>query len=418
MKKLSLTFIATLFVLSLTAQTTYLTTGDGTGIWSDPNSWKVASEESGPAGPPTANDHVIISHSLTHFAKDGYTHAGNVAIMKGASYEIISGFDSEAKYVFAGETFEVEGSLLTTADFQHQLADGNGNLVLHPTSMAYFGDDVILEGNGGVILNNSNCGSAKALNDVCYKGVGTFVCGTGNFVVGNELRAWNTEGKELTSAGQAQQHIAARTCANFSFFSNAQSCTTDESLLSGQLQFRLLSFEARQVRSQIELRWNTENEVINETYIVERSLDGTLFEPVGEANAKGTLGTVAEYQLKDMTPANGTIFYRLKQTLADGSFQYSSTVKVEQQILGQSLNVFPNPTTGPQVMLQSQGFAAGETVQVEIRSLLGQSVVDRSIPTDRTGVLQHDLQHNLQPGTYILTVKGKTQQVSSLLEVR
>ena len=420
MKKLSLTFLATLLALPFFAQTTYYTSGTGTGLWSDAASWQLEGTENSPAGPPTAADHVVIRHSLTHFAESGYTHKGNVSIEKGATYEIISGFEATDSSIFAGENFDIHGSLITTADFQHQVTDSetNGLLILHPTAMMFLGDDLILEGNAGVVMNNSNCGSANAVQDVCFKGAGAYVCGSGNFVVGREVRAWDVAGKEITTPGQAKTHIESRVCEGFAFFSTSESCKNEEAIVSGEAQFRLLSFEAEPIRGQVELNWSTADELIEETFVVERSQDGTLYEVVGSITANGSLGEVADYELSDRTPLNGTTYYRLKQTLTDGNFRYSASVKVQSAALGQALTLFPNPSTNLQVQVQSQGFAANETITISVKSLLGQDVIEIEVQADRAGYLRHQLLHTLNAGTYVLLVNGNSQRVSSLLEVR
>jgi hypothetical protein len=420
MKKLSLTFLATLLALPFFAQPTYYTSGTGTGLWSDAASWELEGTENSPVGPPTAADHVVIRHSLTHFAESGYTHSGNVVIEKGATYEIISGFAATDRYVFAGESFDIHGSLITTADFQHQLTNSetHGLLTFHSTAMVFFGDDLILEGNAGVLMNNSKCGSANALEDVCFKGAGAYVCGSGNFVVGGKLRAWNVEGKELTSPEQAEAHIEGRVCEGFPFFSSSESCQNEEALVRGEAQFRLLSFEAASIRGQVELNWSTEDELSEEIFVVERSQDETLYEVVGSLAANGSLGEVADYELADRSPLNGTTYYRLKQTLKDGSFRYSASVKVQSATLGQALTIFPNPSTSQRVQVQSQGFATNETITLSVKSLLGQSVIEIEVQADRTGYLSHQLLHTLNAGTYVLLVTGNSQRASSLLEVR
>ena len=72
------------------------------------------------------------------------------------------------------------------------------------------------------------------------------------------------------------------------------------------------------------LNWTAKNEAADCLYIVERSVDGKVYESVG---IKEGLGTAVElfYSWMDQTPPNGYAFYRVKKIARDGSQYYSAT---------------------------------------------------------------------------------------------
>ena len=72
------------------------------------------------------------------------------------------------------------------------------------------------------------------------------------------------------------------------------------------------------------LNWTAKNEAADCLYIVERSVDGKVYESVG---IKEGLGTAVElfYSWMDQTPPNGYAIYRVKKIARDGSQYYSAT---------------------------------------------------------------------------------------------
>lgn len=421
MKKLTLTTLTILAALFSFGQTTYFTTGLGTGAWSDLDSWKIDNGDI--SSVPTAQDHVVINHTLTHFAENGYTHFGNITIGKNGSYEIVSGFDPSSVYIFAGEQMTIEGNLTTTADFQHQVANTEGSGILNMTasSTVYIGDDFILEANGGVVVNNSSCGAGISLNDVQIKGAGSYICGTGSFVVGEKVRAWSETGQELLSQEDSQTQIKSRVCRGFSFYSSSDDCQTDKPIIEGQIDlspgFALKAFQAKLKNGQTKLDWTTENELFYDFFTVEKSQDGTIFELAGTVEAKGQMAQLETYNMTDDKPYNGATYYRLKQTMVDGNFAYSEVIKVEQKVETGFLTVFPNPSTGNVINLKAENFTKQERLTLSVKNILGQEVMTQEV-TARGGVLAYTLTHSLEAGTYVLVLSGRQQRVSQMLNIQ
>ncbi|MFC4231379.1 T9SS type A sorting domain-containing protein [Parasediminibacterium paludis] len=105
------------------------------------------------------------------------------------------------------------------------------------------------------------------------------------------------------------------------------------------LPVTIKSFAAKPFRTNnVLLNWQVSNEVNLNTYIVERSNNGSSFLEITSVNAIN----VAGYNYTDGHPLLGKNYYRLKLLNQDGSFSYSSVELVD--IANQSsMQLFPNP---------------------------------------------------------------------------
>jgi hypothetical protein len=111
------------------------------------------------------------------------------------------------------------------------------------------------------------------------------------------------------------------------------------------LPVQLITFEAKLMNTnQVLLKWTTASEVDNRHFIVERSIDGNDFRPIGLVEGNGTTNLINDYSLDDLDPFYGANYYRLKQVDFNGDFEYSSveTVIVSGNDLP-AVTVYPNP---------------------------------------------------------------------------
>ncbi|MBK0404882.1 T9SS type A sorting domain-containing protein [Adhaeribacter sp. BT258] len=112
------------------------------------------------------------------------------------------------------------------------------------------------------------------------------------------------------------------------------------------LPVTLTSFTGKLVNKQTELHWATASEKNNDKFLVERSLDGRKFETIGTVKGNGTTNAAQHYTFTDARPAQGTNYYRLKQTDFDGATEYSKIVAVKNTTAVQTeLVVYPVPAT-------------------------------------------------------------------------
>jgi hypothetical protein len=78
----------------------------------------------------------------------------------------------------------------------------------------------------------------------------------------------------------------------------------------------------------VKLAWSTATEVNNDYFLVEKSMDGNHFEPIGNVKGHGTSNQINYYTFEDHFFNSGTVYYRLKQVDFDGKYEYSKTKPV------------------------------------------------------------------------------------------
>ncbi|MDX2249102.1 MAG: T9SS type A sorting domain-containing protein [Bacteroidia bacterium] len=235
MKNLLFITLLYFFLIPVFSQNTFYTTGLGNGEWSDPQSWSLSENGTEPAGSPLASDHVVIRHYLTHRAEPGYTHTGNVSIQSSGTYEIVTGIENPGPYIFAGELFEAEGTLITISDFYQQNPDTDKNSKLHfiSGSLIYINGNLALHGNAEVVADNKTCGATEISGDLWLKSTDVTICGEGSFVVNNRVRAWDVEKIEIEPTPAGLNYIQSLFCKGFNVYQSAEDCENEIPALTG-----------------------------------------------------------------------------------------------------------------------------------------------------------------------------------------
>ncbi len=127
---------------------------------------------------------------------------------------------------------------------------------------------------------------------------------------------------------------------------NSTSYVTIASLDSGTpLPVELIGFEASATEEgDVALRWSTASEQDNDFFTIQRSLDAQQWENVVIVPGAGNSEERIDYEALDDNPVPGNSYYRLKQTDFDGSFDFSSVVKVTVgETSSGSFSLYPNP---------------------------------------------------------------------------
>lgn len=95
-----------------------------------------------------------------------------------------------------------------------------------------------------------------------------------------------------------------------------------------QIAMSLLTFDAEVQGNTVALKWITVNEIENESFTIERSIDGVNFESIGTKPGAGNSNEVLSYQFRDAKAQVGTNYYRVKLTNASGETEYSMITPV------------------------------------------------------------------------------------------
>ncbi|HQQ97542.1 MAG TPA: T9SS type A sorting domain-containing protein [Cyclobacteriaceae bacterium] len=164
------------------------------------------------------------------------------------------------------------------------------------------------------------------------------------------------------------------------------------------LPIQLKSFAARVMEKGVELTWQTETELDNDYFTVERSSEGIQFETAIKVQGAGTSTDSKEYTAVDYNVRQGTSYYRLKQTDKDGASSYSAIVAVEIMEAHHPYTVYPNPAS--EVVHIS--FRAGEAPDgLRILDVMGSSVQFEYV-ADEKGIRIPT--SDFKPGMYLIQI--------------
>ena len=158
----------------------------------------------------------------------------------------------------------------------------------------------------------------------------------------------------------------------------------------------------------VNLRWATSFEENFERFVIERSIDGKHFEPIGHVNGAGRnlANIMTEYEFQDKSPLVGQSYYRLKAVDIDRSFQYSRLKSVK---LGgeRIVSVYPNPSAGDEINVMSN-FNPSEGDRIVLRNAFGTEIYTGTIVTNKITIVPGG---KLNPGFYFIEYKGVNQNM-------
>jgi hypothetical protein len=163
------------------------------------------------------------------------------------------------------------------------------------------------------------------------------------------------------------------------------------------------------------LNWVTVSELANKSFEVQRSIDGVSYQTIGSVNSKAPNGTSTanlSYEFVDHKPATVS-YYRLKQIDIDGGSNILPQV-VEIALTDNfktAIDLFPNPTSS-ELNVAITG-AGTDNYLVEVSDIYGRAISSvQQLSNGGTTISTIDVR-NLAQGTYIVTVKDRTNSIVS-----
>lgn len=157
----------------------------------------------------------------------------------------------------------------------------------------------------------------------------------------------------------------------------------------GTLPILLHQFSVSQNGAVNLVKWTTELELNIEYFELERSTNGTNFQPINRQAASNTPGT-SRYNFADNSFSPGLNYYRLKIVEYGGIVEYSVIIRVVSENEKTELKIMPNPVTGNFYLSYSS--LEEEKVTIEIN--------------DVTGRLVHTLKENVNKGQNVIYIKS------------
>jgi len=169
-----------------------------------------------------------------------------------------------------------------------------------------------------------------------------------------------------------------------------------------------LFFDGRKNNRAVELSWLTNMEQENDFFILERSQNGIDFEFLREIDSHTNSHSTVSYTELDDNPFYGKNYYRLTQTLTDGTIYYSNIYEVEFDIDLNSFVVFPNPARH-QININLKEFA-GQEALIQIYDARGVVVKEQQVDAVSEYPEQMELK-GLVNGLYLISVKLDRQKL-------
>ncbi|WP_207497295.1 T9SS type A sorting domain-containing protein [Aridibaculum aurantiacum] len=179
---------------------------------------------------------------------------------------------------------------------------------------------------------------------------------------------------------------------------------------SSVLPLNLVSFNAKNDGTGNKLTWTTTNEQNVSHFEVETSVDGRDFRKIGSVTARNT-GANSSYDFAHAVRVAGTVYYRLKMVDKDGTFTYSSVVKITTSTKG-DFTISPNPVKGGVANLQLANLEKG-TYTISLFNSIGQVVLNRTIDFNG-GVTSFPLQlpGGTKSGIYNLQLRNGAEVIT------
>jgi hypothetical protein len=173
-------------------------------------------------------------------------------------------------------------------------------------------------GGGGIIYSNGTLNAAS-----------TIAAGIAGYTFGNV-----PYGATSGTSGTITQNIIKAQLSTFPV-----TCSL--------LAMNFVSVAAEQQDGQVTVNWTVSNEVNTEKYLLEKSLDGKVFTPVGAVSYKTAGSNINRYDFTDDNGVSvtGNLYYRVKEIEWTGGYDYSRIVTVSTNMLSGKLAVYPNPVS-------------------------------------------------------------------------
>jgi len=168
------------------------------------------------------------------------------------------------------------------------------------------------------------------------------------------------------------------------------------------LDVEWLLFDLRKEnQNTIVLNWSTATELNNESFEIEYSSDGKIFEYLSEIPGAGTSYEINNYTYRHVNTSSGISYYRIKQIDFDGNYSYSE-IRHTSIHKNSQFSIFPNPTRETLYILGDNNSVA----KFQILDVQGNSVMS-------TENYQIDLSQ-LKAGCYTLLIDNNGQIQSHL----
>lgn len=171
----------------------------------------------------------------------------------------------------------------------------------------------------------------------------------------------------------------------------------------------IYTFEALFQNNQVQLNWQTQQELTVDYFVIQRSANGSDWEDLAEVNANGPSANRLSYSYIDTAPLPDVTFYRLRLVYNDNSFGFSPRVRVINPRSLRVLRVYPNPVAPTEHRVNLLYLVQANTdISIQLYNSSGKKVRDLTVPLTDTNTPIELSMSNLAAGIYILKWQEKS----------
>ncbi|MEJ7586126.1 MAG: PQQ-dependent sugar dehydrogenase [Ferruginibacter sp.] len=248
---------------------------------------------------------------------------------------------------------------------------------------------------GGIVYRGTNYPSIQGYNISA-----DFYSGVFYLTVSNGAGGFTTTTQTLTPSGV----VDFGETENGEAYVVSLTASAVYHLASGTVPVTFVGLTGALTSGGVNLNWQTSMEENMKQFDIEYSINGTSFTKVGAVNARNTsLGSA--YTFLHAVNNGGAVFYRLKIIDLDGSFSYSSIVRVALKVNGQNFIVPSVISNGiMNVNLAGKGYNSLELVNMNGTVLLQKNI------SGQFGQIKISL-GSLATGVYTVRVSGDASTV-------
>lgn len=182
------------------------------------------------------------------------------------------------------------------------------------------------------------------------------------------------------------------------------------------LPVNFISINAISKNTGVEVAWKVGDELNVDKYIVQKSVDGNSFAPIGTVIARGGSNTTTGYQFADANPSAGNNFYRVQVLNRDGKIAYSPIVKIKLAGGDPGISIYPNPVLNTNRLHLSLQYLKTGTYSFSLFNSYGQRVAAKTIYHAGGNSTQAFGLPALAAGTYRIELRGSNQRfIQSLM---
>lgn len=175
-------------------------------------------------------------------------------------------------------------------------------------------------------------------------------------------------------------------------------------ITENSLPSQLANFTASINGNQVEIKWSIQNEITNNYYTIERSLDNNNYYTLGAVDNQDASKQTNNYSFVDYNPIRGISYYRLRQNELDGTSEAFAPTLVNYRG-SKTFIVYPNPSSSPLVHLSFASELSKNNVTIQ--DITGKEIPFNAYPQENgTMDIYIEESYASRGGIFIITVNN------------